>query len=139
VAFVLISRAAVRLQHLAGGGCFTAAGWHPRCRHTWRLSCWFSLPHRLDPVWGRTEFQPPERCLSVCLSDWVLARACLRVQFIQTVLPKMGITATVIDPSDMEALRDVLADRTVSLFFSESPTNPYLRQGRARMLPHRHR
>jgi hypothetical protein len=39
----------------------------------------------------------------------------------------MGITATVIDPSDMGALERVLEERTVSLFFSESPTNPYLR------------
>ena len=48
-------------------------------------------------------------------------------QFIQTVLPKMGITATVIDPSDMNALEEVLQQRKVSLYFSESPTNPYLR------------
>ena len=39
----------------------------------------------------------------------------------------MGITATVIDPSDMASLRRVLEERDVSLFFSESPTNPYLR------------
>lgn len=39
----------------------------------------------------------------------------------------MGITATVIDPSDMAGLQRVLEERTVSLFFSESPTNPYLR------------
>lgn len=48
-------------------------------------------------------------------------------QFIQTVLPKMGISATVIDPADIEALRDALERHDVSLFFSESPTNPYLR------------
>eukprot|EP00271_Cylindrocystis_brebissonii_P014189 TRINITY_DN35459_c0_g1_i1.p1 TRINITY_DN35459_c0_g1~~TRINITY_DN35459_c0_g1_i1.p1 ORF type:complete len:536 (-),score=68.88 TRINITY_DN35459_c0_g1_i1:1020-2627(-) len=48
-------------------------------------------------------------------------------QFIQTVLPKMGITTTVIDPSDMLALEMALEENTVSLFFSESPTNPYLR------------
>lgn len=48
-------------------------------------------------------------------------------QFIQTVLPKMGITATVIDPSDMGALEQVLEEKKVSLFFTESPTNPYLR------------
>lgn len=48
-------------------------------------------------------------------------------QFIQTVLPKMGITATVIDPADMASLQRVLEERDVSLFFSESPTNPYLR------------
>lgn len=48
-------------------------------------------------------------------------------QFIQTVLPKMGITTTVIDPSDMGALERALDSHKVSLFFSESPTNPYLR------------
>eukprot|EP01024_Parvocaulis_polyphysoides_P010181 TRINITY_DN1337_c0_g3_i2.p1 TRINITY_DN1337_c0_g3~~TRINITY_DN1337_c0_g3_i2.p1 ORF type:complete len:510 (-),score=66.65 TRINITY_DN1337_c0_g3_i2:180-1709(-) len=48
-------------------------------------------------------------------------------QFIQTVLPRMGISATVIDPSDTQRLAEVLEERKVSLFFSESPTNPYLR------------
>ncbi|KAK9825416.1 hypothetical protein WJX81_003712 [Elliptochloris bilobata] len=48
-------------------------------------------------------------------------------QFIQTVLPKMGISATVIDPADLGALQQALEQNTVSLFFSESPTNPYLR------------
>lgn len=48
-------------------------------------------------------------------------------QFIQTFLPKMGITATVIDPSDLDALERALDEHNVSLFFSESPTNPYLR------------
>ena len=49
-------------------------------------------------------------------------------QFIQTVLPKMGVKATVIDPADLGALAAALDDPvTPSLFFSESPTNPYLR------------
>ena len=48
-------------------------------------------------------------------------------QFIQTMLPKMGIGCTVIDPSDMAALARALEQHKVSLFFSESPTNPYLR------------
>ena len=48
-------------------------------------------------------------------------------QFIQTLLPKMGISATVIDPSDLAALEEALHQHEVSLFFSESPTNPYLR------------
>jgi len=47
-------------------------------------------------------------------------------QFIQTVLPKMGVRCTVIDPSDLAALERALDDGA-SLFFSESPTNPYLR------------
>lgn len=48
-------------------------------------------------------------------------------QFIQTVLPKMNISTTVIDPSDMGALEAALEEHNVSLYFSESPTNPYLR------------
>lgn len=48
-------------------------------------------------------------------------------QFIQTVLPKMGIGATVINPSDMVGLERALRENPVSLFFSESPTNPFLR------------
>ena len=36
----------------------------------------------------------------------------------------MGITATVLDPSDMGSLERVLQERQVSLYFSESPTNP---------------
>jgi cystathionine gamma-synthase len=48
-------------------------------------------------------------------------------QFIQTVLPKMGISCTVIDPSDLGGLERALEAQQVSLFFSESPTNPYLR------------
>jgi cystathionine gamma-synthase len=47
-------------------------------------------------------------------------------QFIQTVLPKMGVRCTVIDPSDLDALERAVAD-DANVFFSESPTNPYLR------------
>ncbi|KAF2299422.1 hypothetical protein GH714_031892 [Hevea brasiliensis] len=47
--------------------------------------------------------------------------------FIETILPKMGITATVIDPADMEALESALEKNNVSLFFTESPTNPLFR------------
>jgi cystathionine beta-lyase/cystathionine gamma-synthase len=36
----------------------------------------------------------------------------------------MGITATVLDPSDLDSLEKVLDERQVSLYFSESPTNP---------------
>ena len=39
-------------------------------------------------------------------------------QFIQTVLPKMGIGATVVDPSDMHALEAALQRQPVSLYFS---------------------
>ncbi|PWA80091.1 pyridoxal phosphate (PLP)-dependent transferases superfamily protein [Artemisia annua] len=47
--------------------------------------------------------------------------------FIETVLPKMGITATVIDPADYAGLEAALINHKVSLFFTESPTNPFLR------------
>jgi cystathionine gamma-synthase len=47
-------------------------------------------------------------------------------QFIQTLLPKLGIRTTVVDPADHTGLERALADGA-SLFFSESPTNPYLR------------
>ncbi|KAL0285476.1 UNVERIFIED_CONTAM: Cystathionine gamma-synthase 1, chloroplastic [Sesamum calycinum] len=47
--------------------------------------------------------------------------------FIETVLPKMGITATVIDPADIGGLESALENNNVSLFFTESPTNPFLR------------
>ncbi|XP_051140636.1 cystathionine gamma-synthase 1, chloroplastic [Andrographis paniculata] len=47
--------------------------------------------------------------------------------FIETFLPKMGITATVIDPADIEGLEAALENNNVSLFFTESPTNPFLR------------
>ncbi|XP_022740082.1 cystathionine gamma-synthase 1, chloroplastic-like isoform X1 [Durio zibethinus] len=47
--------------------------------------------------------------------------------FIETILPKMGISATVIDPADVDGLEAVLNKNKVSLFFTESPTNPFLR------------
>ncbi|CAH2056819.1 unnamed protein product [Thlaspi arvense] len=47
--------------------------------------------------------------------------------FIETILPKMGIKATVIDPADMDALKSALDNNDVTLFFTESPTNPFLR------------
>ena len=48
-------------------------------------------------------------------------------QFVQTFMPKMGVTCTVLDPSDYEGLEKALAEHDCSLYFSESPTNPYLR------------
>ncbi|OMP03550.1 Cys/Met metabolism, pyridoxal phosphate-dependent enzyme [Corchorus olitorius] len=47
--------------------------------------------------------------------------------FIETILPKMGISATVIDPADVDGLEAALNKHKVSLFFTESPTNPFLR------------
>ncbi|XP_011035793.1 PREDICTED: cystathionine gamma-synthase, chloroplastic [Populus euphratica] len=47
--------------------------------------------------------------------------------FMETFLPKMGISVTVIDPADVKALESALEINKVSLFFTESPTNPFLR------------
>ncbi|KAI3777256.1 hypothetical protein L1987_47054 [Smallanthus sonchifolius] len=47
--------------------------------------------------------------------------------FIETFLPKMGITASVIDPADIAGLEYALDNHKVSFFFTESPTNPFLR------------
>ena len=47
-------------------------------------------------------------------------------QFIQQTLTKLEVSATVIEPADPIALKAALRDNT-RLFFSESPTNPYLR------------
>ena len=47
-------------------------------------------------------------------------------QFIREFLTKMDVETTVIDPADTKQLEDALRDET-ALFFTESPTNPYLR------------
>uniref|UniRef100_A0A6V7QT31 plant cystathionine gamma-synthase n=1 Tax=Ananas comosus var. bracteatus TaxID=296719 RepID=A0A6V7QT31_ANACO len=47
--------------------------------------------------------------------------------YIENELPKMGISATVIDPADMDSLKSALDQNNVTLFFTESPTNPFLR------------
>jgi cystathionine gamma-synthase len=47
-------------------------------------------------------------------------------QFIAEVLPKMGVEATIVEPSDLGALERAL-ERPTQIFFSESPTNPFLR------------
>jgi cystathionine gamma-synthase len=47
-------------------------------------------------------------------------------QFIQQYLSKLDVEASVIEPADTIALKDAIRDETC-LFFTESPTNPYLR------------
>ncbi|CAF1794264.1 hypothetical protein HID58_069121 [Brassica napus] len=47
--------------------------------------------------------------------------------FMENFLPKMGITVTVIDPADIAGLEAAVNKYQVSLFFTESPTNPFLR------------
>ncbi|GLC37442.1 cAMP-dependent protein kinase regulatory subunit Cgs1 [Pleodorina starrii] len=48
-------------------------------------------------------------------------------QFMQNFLPKMNVGVSVIKPNDLDALQAALDQHNVTLFFSESPTNPYLR------------
>jgi cystathionine gamma-synthase len=47
-------------------------------------------------------------------------------QFIRQYLAKLDVETTVIDPADTRQLADAIRDGT-QLFFTESPTNPYLR------------
>jgi cystathionine gamma-synthase len=47
-------------------------------------------------------------------------------QFIEEYLTKLDVETTVIDPSDTKQLKDAIRSET-KLFFTESPTNPYLR------------
>ncbi len=47
-------------------------------------------------------------------------------QFIEEYLTKLDVETTVIDPSDTKQLADAIRPET-KLFFTESPTNPYLR------------
>lgn len=47
-------------------------------------------------------------------------------QFCRDYLSKLDVETTVIEPSNLEQLTDSLRDGT-DIFFSESPTNPYLR------------
>jgi len=58
----------------------------------------------------------------------VVTRDCYRRtrQFIEQYLSKLDVEATVIDPADTIQLKDAIRAETC-LFFSESPTNPYLR------------
>ena len=47
-------------------------------------------------------------------------------QFIRQYLNRMGVETTVIEPASVSAFEAAIRDET-SLFFTESPTNPYLR------------
>ena len=47
-------------------------------------------------------------------------------QFIEQFLSRMGVETTVIEPSNLEAFKEAIRPNT-RLFFTESPTNPYLR------------
>jgi cystathionine gamma-synthase len=47
-------------------------------------------------------------------------------QFIQQYLSKLDVEATVIEPANIIQLKEAIRDETC-LFFTESPTNPYLR------------
>ena len=59
----------------------------------------------------------------------VLTTDCYRrtLQFVTSVLPKMGVRLTVIDPSDVDELERILKTEGATLFFSEQITNPLCR------------
>mmetsp|Transcript_16263 Transcript_16263/g.40992 ORF Transcript_16263/g.40992 Transcript_16263/m.40992 type:complete len:633 (+) Transcript_16263:174-2072(+) len=48
-------------------------------------------------------------------------------QFVTTILPKMGVSLTVIDPADTDELEKILKTKGATLFFSEQITNPLTR------------
>ncbi len=58
----------------------------------------------------------------------VLTNDCYRRtrQFVNQTLCKLGVQTTVIEPSNLDAVKDAVQDNT-RFFFTESPTNPYLR------------
>ena len=47
-------------------------------------------------------------------------------QFIDEFLQRMGVSVSIIDPSDLGQFEAAIRDET-AIFFTESPTNPYLR------------
>ncbi len=47
-------------------------------------------------------------------------------QFIDEYLVKLGVETTIVEPADTKKVADAIRDNT-ALFFTESPTNPYLR------------
>lgn len=48
-------------------------------------------------------------------------------QFCQTFLKRLGITTTVVENGDYDALEDAIIPKKTRFIISESPTNPYLR------------
>jgi cystathionine gamma-synthase len=61
-------------------------------------------------------------------SHFLITSDCYRRtrQFTRDYLTKLDVQVTVIEPADTKKLADAIRDDTV-LFFTESPTNPYLR------------
>ena len=61
-------------------------------------------------------------------SHMIITSDCYRRtrQFIDEYLSKLGVDASVIDPADNKKFADAIREET-RLFFTESPTNPYLR------------
>ena len=61
-------------------------------------------------------------------SHLILTRDCYRRtrQFCDEFLSKMDVSVSVIEPASLEALDEAITDDT-SIFFTELPTNPYLR------------
>lgn len=56
----------------------------------------------------------------------ILVRRLFTGSLSTSMVPRLG-QATVVDPADMEGLQKALDAQQCTLFFSESPTNPYLR------------
>ncbi len=99
---------------------------------------WRAVEHKLSELEGAEETVLFSSGMSAATSTFlallprgghlVVTNDCYRRtrQFIQQILTKLDVEATVIPPADTAALKDALRDET-TCFFTESPTNPYLR------------
>ncbi|MDX1648555.1 MAG: aminotransferase class I/II-fold pyridoxal phosphate-dependent enzyme [Myxococcota bacterium] len=99
---------------------------------------WRAVEHKLSALEGAEETVLFSSGMSAATTTFlallpkgghlVVTNDCYRRtrQFIQQMLSKLDVEATVIPPADTAALKAALRDDT-ALFFTEAPTNPYLR------------
>lgn len=99
---------------------------------------WRAVQHKLSALEGAEETVLFSSGMSAATTTFlallpkgshlVVTNDCYRRtrQFIQQMLSKLDVEATVIPPADTAALKAALRDDT-AIFFTEAPTNPYLR------------
>jgi len=62
-------------------------------------------------------------------SHLIITNDCYRRtrQFITEFFPRLNVGYSILDPADLDSLREVVSTKKATLYFSETPTNPYLR------------
>jgi len=62
-------------------------------------------------------------------SHLIITNDCYRRtrQFITEFFPRIDVTYSVLDPADLVSLEKIASTKKATLYFSETPTNPYLR------------